>query len=62
MRECAQGDEEYQQLKRVTLQGFPDHRGQLPDGCKQYWQARHHLTLDNDLIVYGCRLLIPAAY
>ena len=33
VRECAQGDEEYQQLKRVILQGFPD-RGQLPDGCK----------------------------
>ena len=61
VRECAQGDEEYQQLKRVILQGFPDHRSQLPDGCKQYWQARHHLTLDNDLIVYGYRLLIPAA-
>lgn len=61
VKECAQSDEEYQQLKQVILQGFPDHRGQLPDGCKQYWQARHHLTLDNDLIVYGCRLLIPAA-
>ena len=61
VRECAQKDDEYQQLKRMILEGFPDHRGQLPDGCKQYWQARYHLTLDNDLIVYGCRLLIPAA-
>ena len=27
---------------------------------KRYWAARDHLTIDDDLIVYGCRLLIPA--
>ena len=32
VRECAQSDDEYQQLKRVILEGFPDHRGQLPHG------------------------------
>ena len=52
-------DEEYQQLKAVILRGFPDHRGQLPDACKQYWQVCHNLTIEDDLIVYGCRLLIP---
>ena len=24
-----------------------------------YWNIRTHLTMDDDLIVYGCRLLIP---
>ena len=42
------------------MQGFPNHRGDLPESCKRYWQLRHHLTVDDDLIVYGCRLLIPS--
>ena len=28
------------------------------EGCKWYWSVCEHLTLDEDLIVYGCRLLI----
>ena len=50
---------EYQQLRYFILNGFPDHCSQLPESCKQYWAARDHLTIDNNLIVYGCRLLIP---
>ena len=60
LRQCAQEDGEYQQLREIILAGFPDHRGQLPDRCKKYWQARHHLTIEDGLIVHGCRLLIPA--
>ena len=25
----------------------------------QYWQVHHSLTVDDDLTVYGCYLLIP---
>ena len=52
-------DEEYQQLKTVILKGFPHHQSDLPDHCKQYWQVRYNLTIEDNLIVYGCRLLIP---
>ena len=41
LRECTGEDEEYQQL---ILKGFPEHRYLLPDSCKKYWQARHHLS------------------
>ena len=27
---------------------------------QKYWQARHQLTVEDELIVHGCRLLIPA--
>ena len=47
-------------MKEIILKGFPDHRGDLPEVCKRYWQSRHQLTVDDDLIVYGCRLLIPS--
>ena len=59
LHKAAQEDNEYQKLQHFILNGFPDHRSQLPDPCKYYWNVREHLTLDGDLIVNGCRLLIP---
>ena len=59
LRRHATQDEEYQHLKAIILRSFPNHRGELPDSCKQYWQVRHNLIIDDDLIVYGCCLLIP---
>ena len=56
----AEQDEEYQQLHQIILQGFPNHHSQLPELCRRYWHIREHLSLDDNLIVYGCRLLIPA--
>ena len=59
LRKNAQEDTEYQQLQHLILQGFPPHHNQLPDTCKQYWNTKDSLTIDDGLIVYGCRLLIP---
>ena len=60
LRGYAEQDQEYQWLKKFILNGFPDYRSQLPEECKRYWSVREHLTLDDDLIVYGCCLLIPS--
>ena len=51
---------EYQQLRTFIINGFPDHRSQLPEPCKRYWHTCEHLSIDDNLIVYGCRLLIPS--
>ena len=61
VRKHSEQDPEYQQLKKLIFNGFPNHRSQLPDSCKCYWNVREHLTLDDDFIVNGCRLLIPQA-
>jgi len=61
VQDHAANDLEYQQLRDIILQGFPDHRGQLPQSCRSYWNAREHLTIDDNLIVYGFCLLIPSA-
>ena len=53
-----------QQLRHYILAGFPEHSSQLPEVCRPYWNIwniRNQLTLDDDLLVYGCRILIPAA-
>ena len=47
-------DHEYEQLPAIS-----EHRAQLHDECKRYWNIWSQLALDNGLIVYGCRLLIP---
>lgn len=60
LRKHAGDDFEYQQLRNFILKGFPDHHSQLPELCRQYWQVWEHLSLDDDLIVYGCRLLISS--
>ena len=61
LRKHAENDEEYQQLRDIIINGFPEHRAQLPELCKRYWHACQLLTLDDNLIVYGCRLLIPTS-
>ena len=58
LQKVAKEDIEYQQLRQFILNGFPSHRSQLPDSCKRYWLVRDHLTIDDNLIVNGCRLLI----
>ena len=60
LREIAKDDQDYQTLKHYIANGFPEHRKELPDSCKPYWSSRTHLSIEDDLIVYGCRLLIPA--
>ena len=57
----AQDDQEYQQLQHYIINGFPEHRHQLPEQCRGYWNIHSHLALDDGLIVYGCRLVVPTA-
>ena len=47
-----------QQLKNYIYNGFPSKRSQLPDQCRRYWNVHNQLTLEDDLIVLGCCLLI----
>ena len=59
LRYYAAQDADYQRLKKIILEGFPQHRNQLHESCRCYWNAREHLSIDDSLIVHGCRLLIP---
>ena len=61
LQEKAANDPEYQQLRGIILNGFPDHRQQLPESCRRFWNVREHLSIDDGLIVHGCRLLIPTS-
>ena len=41
------------------MHGFPEHCRQLLTDCRCYWNIRTQLSIEDDLILFGCRLLIP---
>ena len=59
VREYAANDEEYIDLKRMVKDGFPESRSLLPNSLKNYWSVREHLSIEDDLLVHGVRLVIP---
>ena len=61
LQDHAKKDGIYQQLKDVILQGFPDHKNQLPERLRQYWQVRRELSIEDSIILHSCRLLVPTA-
>ena len=58
--EAAELDRDYQQLKILITASFPQTKANLPDCMKPFGRVRHDLTIDNDFIVFGSRLFIPA--
>ena len=56
---AAATDDEYHDLIRLISDGFPHSRQDLPPLMRPYWSARDQLSIDEDSILCGCRLLIP---
>ncbi len=59
LKNISSNDEVYRTLKHYIIDGFPNYRQELPESCRPYWGIRTHLSVEDDLILYGCRLLIP---
>ena len=49
-------DPEYQALKKTVLSSFPNQKASLKESMKKFWSIKDNLSVDDDLIVYGCRL------
>ncbi|XP_043200358.1 uncharacterized protein LOC122369578 [Amphibalanus amphitrite] len=61
VRAAAERDTEYQTLSELILAGFPENRHETPPAVRAYWGVRHQLAIDDGLVVYGARLVIPSA-
>ena len=46
-------------MKTQIRAGFPNQKGSLPEQLKKFWSTKDSLTIDDELIVLGCRLFIP---
>ncbi|TRY80274.1 hypothetical protein TCAL_12397, partial [Tigriopus californicus] len=56
------GDETLQDLRRVVEAGFPQHKqhkNDLHQTIQPYWYVRNHLSVDDNVILKGQRLVIP---
>ena len=55
----AADDQAYQSLLSFVTNGFPEHKCDLPEVTRQYWRIRSGLTVDDGIVLYGTRLVIP---
>ena len=61
MRRAFLYDPEQRSLQQVIRAGFPMTKANLPELVRPYWAVHERLSVDDGLVVYGCRLVIPRA-
>ena len=55
-------DTTHQLLRQTVASGFPTSRNDLKDELRVYWPVRDRLSMLNDSIMMGDRVVIPAAH
>ena len=45
-------------IKQFCLSGWPEKR-KVPANLKPYWLVHHELSICNDLLLFGCRIVVP---
>jgi hypothetical protein len=61
LKEAAIADGHYQDLLAAIESGFSQPRQSLAHHIRQFWKIRHDLSVDDGLILFKNRLLIPQA-
>ena len=59
VKSAGKEDQEYQELYQIIQNGFPEEKGNLPESLHKYWAVKHCLVIVDDIILLGCRTLIP---
>lgn len=60
-RAAASADPSYARLTACVTSGFPSNRYELHSSLLPYWKLRDHLCADGELVLYGQRIVVPAA-
>ena len=61
LQQAARNDEAYVRLLECVRHGFPTHRYDLHNSLLPFWKIRDELYCDGDLVLYGPRVVVPAA-
>lgn len=61
LQQAARTDQTYVKLLECVRHGFPSHRYDLHNSLLDYWKIRDELYCDGDLVLYGPRVVVPAA-
>lgn len=59
MQEHTNNDEDLHVLKETILHGWPDTPRQVSKSIRQYWSCRNELSLEDGLVMFGERIIIP---
>ena len=59
VREAAAMDPEFQLLVETIQNGFPSTKSAVPESVKRYWPVRDRLSVDDGIVLCGCRVVIP---
>ena len=61
LRTAAAQDQDYSRLLSYVSNGFPTNRYDLHASALPYWKLRDSLYADGELVLYGPRIIVPAA-
>lgn len=61
LRKAANGDTGYASLVEAVLTGFPARRDRTDLAVRQYWTIREQLSIDDGLVFFGSRVVVPSA-
>lgn len=61
LRSAATTDSKYADLIKAVESGFQSSRQQYPDHVRQFWSIRHQLAVEDGIILFGSRIVVPLA-
>ena len=61
LREIGQADEHYRTLIKWIQHGFPSVQTDTMGELQQFAKLRHNLTVDDHLVLYQARIVVPTA-
>ena len=59
IRLSTESDPQFQTLTKYILEGWPESQGDCPNSIREYWNFRDELSIENELVMKGCRIVIP---
>ena len=59
-REAQQSDPLCSLVAKYCKKGWP-HKNKVDEALAPYWEARGSLTMQDDLLLYGNRIVVPAS-
>ena len=59
IRLSTESDPQFQTLTKYILEGWPESQRDCPNSIREYWNFRDELSIENELVMKGCRIVIP---
>ena len=59
LRKIARDDSEYNTLRSCVKEGFRKNLNDIPSAAKQFWNLRDELSIEDELILYAVRIVVP---